>query len=199
MKRTLLVFACVSLSMATGATARQNGTGFWLGGGLGIGSAKLTCKVCNGPLASRRTVTALQARMGGTLSSALSFGIEANGWREADEEEDVRQTLIGVGGVAYWYPHAVHRYYIKFGFGPVFYRAEEATVGVDDDAATPVTSTALGGHFGVGYDLPLAANLLLTPFFNFTGTMYGNLQEGDTRLLGANPTLVQVGVGLTWR
>ena len=81
MKRTLLFFACVSLSMATEATARQNGTGFWLGGGLGIGSAKLTCKVCETPLASRRTVTALQARMGGTLSSVLSFGIEANGWR----------------------------------------------------------------------------------------------------------------------
>jgi hypothetical protein len=200
MKRTTFVLAVATLFTASDLTARQNGTGFWAGGGLGIGSARLTCRICDGPLASRRTVTTLQGRMGGTINQSITFGVEANGWREADEEEDVRQTFLGIGGAVYWYPSPhTARYYVKIGFGPVFYRADEATVEAGDDAATPVTSTAIGGHFGVGYEIPLAANLLFTPFFNFTGTMYGNLQQGDTELIGANPTLAQVGVGMTWR
>lgn len=200
MNRSSAMVACLSLVVVPGISAQQNGTGFWAGGGIGIGSARLTCRICDGPLAARRTVTTFQGKMGGTLSENVTFGLEANAWREADDEEDVRQTFLGLGGSVYWYPNpAAARYFVKIGFGPVFYRADEANVDAGDEAATPVTSTALGGHFGIGYEVPIAANILFTPFFNFTGTMYGNLQQGDTNLIGANPTLAQVGIGVTWR
>jgi len=179
------------------AQGRSSG-GFWVGGGVGIGSAALSCNICNGPLAQRQTVMSAQLRAGGTANRHLLFGFEANGWRKTDIDEEVTQTFIGLGGVLYWYPSPGRKnYYIKAGLGPVIYRATDANVPQGEEPDASVESTAFGGHFGIGYDLRVADNILFVPFFNFTGTLYSNLSSDGQQLTRANPTLIQVGLGLT--
>jgi hypothetical protein len=192
------LFAVGLVVVSSSVLAQNRGSGgVWLGGGVGIGSAALSCNICNGPLAQRQTVTSAQLRVGGTASRQILFGLEANGWRKTNVEEEVTQTFVGIGGVLYWYPSPRKNYYIKAGLGPVIYRATDANVGPDEEAEAAVESTAFGGHFGFGYDLRVADNILFVPFFNFTGTLYSNLSSDGQQLTRANPTLIQVGLGLT--
>ncbi len=116
-----------------------------------------------------------------------------------DAEIGVRDMLVGVGLSLYWYPNpAGTRYFVKAGLGPMFFRAEDSDV---EEGARPdeaLTSTALGGHFGIGYEI-LAGGFSLAPFMNFAGSIYGDLTRDNTTLTDVDLTLLQIGVGVIRR
>jgi hypothetical protein len=172
-------------------------TGFWMGGGFGAGAGRIGCDICR---EDRDIGPAAQLRLGGRLNEHLLFGVEGNGWMSNDPEQGVRDLMLAVGGVLYWYPNPRGaRYYLKAGLGPVFYRAEDSDVAVDETAEEAVTARGFGAHLGVGYELQVG-RVAIVPFFNFTDTVFStDLVQGDTRLAPVNINLMQIGVGINWR
>jgi len=196
-RQTLLCAVALGLAVPLAAQQLEPGPrGLWIGGGLGAGIGRIGCDICR---ADREVGPAGQLRIGGRFSDALLFGVEANGWLSNDAELGVRDLMLAVGGVVYWYPNPRGaRYYLKAGLGPVFYRAEDSDVPVDETPEESVTARGLGAHLGVGYELHLG-QFAVVPYFNFTDTVFStDLVQGDTRLAPVNLNLLQLGVALNW-
>ncbi len=64
-----------------------------------------------------------------------------------------------------------------------------------------ITSTAIGPQFGVGYEWPASAHVLVSPFINVALGIVG----GSVKFNGGNienspgVSLAQLGIGVTWR
>jgi hypothetical protein len=174
--------------------------GVWFGAGIGGGTGRVGCEICASELQFGPSVT---ARFGGTLSSSLLLGVEGNGWVHYEGDEDAesaerRRLLAGLSVVMYWYPNAASGFFFKGGFGPVAFRLDDVRpLDEDGERTTPFTSTSLGGNVGIGYDLRVGNSLSITPFFNYVGSLYGNLTRDDTNVSSANLTLLQFGLGIT--
>ncbi|HXI20928.1 MAG TPA: autotransporter outer membrane beta-barrel domain-containing protein, partial [Gemmatimonadales bacterium] len=66
------------------------------------------------------------------------------------------------------------------------------------DNQDEVSSHALAGQVGVGYEVPMGRSLSIVPFANFLGSTGGNIRFNNTVTdLSANTSLLQFGVGLT--
>ncbi len=201
MRTTILAFTtmtvvCAFPVMGQGVAARDGATGLWIGGGIGAAMGKVRCDLCRN---NWEIAPAVQLRFGGTISRHLLLGVEGNGWRKNDPNFGVRDIMVGVGAVLYWYPNPTSvNYFFKGGFGPIFYRAEDAEVGEGDTPEPSITSTALGGHFGVGYEFT-AGSIVASPFFNITASLSGSLHQNNTTLINATLTLVQLGFAVSWR
>ncbi len=178
------------------AGGRGPGRGVWIGAGIGGGLEKVGCDVC---LGDWDIAPSAHVRIGGTINRHLGLGLEGNGTLENDAAAGVRDVMVGVGAVLYWYPSPDGpRYYIKGGFGPMFFRAEDSDVPAGEVADPAITSTAFGGHFGIGYEIG-GGRVVLVPFLNMSASVFGNLHQGDTRLTNAALTLIQFGLGVRWR
>lgn len=196
----LLSFALATPAALTSQPAPSGpiraGNGFWAGIGIAAGVARVGCDICRG---QRNVSTSLQLRAGGSVGRTLLIGVEGNGFVKNNADPGVRHIMAGLAGVVYWYPNPSGvRYYVKAGLGPVWFRAEDSDVPAGSEPDLPITSRALGGHFGIGYELPMG-RVSLTPFFNFTGSVYGSLSRDGTRLSDAGLSLIQMGFGITWR
>lgn len=201
----LAVVAAIAATLTSGSLAAQEehraGDGFWWGFGAGGGVAKVSCSLCS---AGHNLAPAAQLRLGGVLGRTFLFGVEANGFYRTGRDEDgnatLREVMGGAAAVLYWYPNpAGGRYFFKGGFGPFLYRISEADVPADEEAAPPISSKAFSGLFGVGYEVPITSSILFVPYVNFTGTAYANLVRDESTVADANFTLIQVGLGFTWR
>ena len=167
---------------------RNQRQGFWIGFGLGDGSAGVDCSSC---ATDRTSGLSGNLRLGGTLSQSVLLGFESNGWIHS--EQGIDETLGFGSAVVVWYPSRTGAFYLKFGLGVMSYTA---TDGVDD-----FTATAPAGSFGLGYDFRVGRNMSITPFLNSLATSAASLKLNGT----AFPTsedikvnLLQFGVGLTW-
>ena len=201
----IAVLSTFATLFASGPLVAQDeyraGDGFWWGVGAGVGVGKVACSLCN---AGHNIAPAAQLRLGGVLGRTFLFGVEANGFYRTGRDENgnalLREVMGGAAAVLYWYPNpAGGRYFFKGGFGPFFYRISEANVPADQEAAAPISSTAFSGHFGVGYELPVTSSIMFVPYVNFTGTAYANLTREESTVADANLTLIQIGLGFTWR
>lgn len=181
------------LSMPVTAQSRNPLGGFWIGGGIGGGFGRAECaSVCTG---NRDAGVSGLLGLGGTVSRNVRLGVEGTGWRRQQGEGDEELTfeIGGVNGVAYWYPNPEGvPWFLKVGFGAVGYRLSDS----DDESDDNITSRSFGGQFGVGYDLKLSI-LTLTPYFNFLGSFFADLEQGGDPLSRATLTLIQFGVGLS--
>jgi hypothetical protein len=195
---TAVVLAAVPSTSAQSdpepATSAQT-AGVWFGAAAGIGTTRAACPICSSGL---DLAPAAQLRVGGTWSESIRFGLEASGWTNNDAEQGVRDIFVTVGAVLYWYPLPRRPYYFKAGLGPAFYRVQDSDVDPMGEPDPPIRSTAVAGHFGIGYDVGLAG-LLFSPFFTFTGTLYGSLSQDDTRITDASVTFMQLGIGVAVR
>ena len=186
--------ALVPPATAQDTPGQDPGLGLWLGAGFGAGLGKVGCDVCRGEW---EFAPSAQVSFGGTVSSILRIGVEGNGWLRNDSVFGVRDIMVGIGAVVYWYPRP-GRYYVKAGFGPLFYRTEDAEVAEGDEPDPPITSTAFSGHLGVGYELR-RGRFAFVPFFNVTASMYGDLTQGDSRLTDVGLSLMQLGLAVRWQ
>lgn len=159
--------------------------GFWFGGGVGMGSARLSCSICQG---GRDGGLSGYLRLGATVSPQVLIGGETTVWYHSEAAVDY---LLGsVQAVLYLYPVKRSGFYLKTGFGLAQYSAK--------DAQDEVSTQALAGQIGVGYELAINSGLSIVPYANFLGSTGADLKFNSTvSSLSANTSLIQLGVGIT--
>lgn len=159
--------------------------GVWLGAGLGMGSARLSCTICR---AGRDGGASGYLRVGATLTPRFLLGGETAIWYHS--ENDMSFLLGSILAVVYLYPMNNSGFYIKTGLGVAQYSAK--------DQNDEISTQALAGQIGVGYEVMVARNLSIVPFANFQGTAGADVRFNNTvSNLSANTSLIQVGLGIT--
>src|SRR6266480_2212950 len=106
MRTAACILAAAGLLGVTASVARaqypQRREGFWIGFGLGYGSANVTCDTCgSGPRTGG--VTAF-LKLGGTPSRNLLIGGAINGW--SHPSSGATETMGNVTASLYYYPVA---------------------------------------------------------------------------------------------
>lgn len=179
--------ACLVLVSAASLEAQRAAIrkGFWLGAGVGAGSARLSCQICE---SSRDGGPTGYLRLGATINRAILVGVEGSAWYES--ENDIDRMLGSVMAIVLLYPKPANGFFIKTGLGISQYSAKDQ----DDE----VSSQALSGMVGVGYEVPMGRTLSIVPFANFLGSTGGDVRFNNTVSdLSANTSLLQFGVGVT--
>ena len=180
---TSLLFLFAAPQLAGQRVAERHGV--WFGGGVGMGSARLSCSICRG---GRDGGLSGYLRLGATVSPQVLIGGETTIWYHSEAAVDY---LLGsVQAVLYIYPAKKSGFYLKTGFGMAQYSAK--------DSQDKVSTQALAGQIGVGYEVAINSGLSIVPYANFLGSSGADLKFNSTvSSLSANTSLIQVGVGIT--
>jgi hypothetical protein len=183
------LLACLSSSTQAQSSRRANARqGFWVGFGLGSGSAGTNCPSCN---TVRSSGLSGYARLGGTLSRSILLGVETNGWAHSEAGVD---ESIGFGSVVVlWYPSPTGALYLQVGLGGMSYRA--------DDGVDQLTATAPSASIGVGYEMRVGRNMSLVPYVNSLASSpvrlhFDGVPVSTSEDISIN--LFQFGLGITW-
>ena len=176
--------------------------GLWFSAGLGAGSTRIHCQICEGELGSRGT--AGYARMGTTVNGRLLVGAELNGWQRGSEAGN--QRVLALTGNGYWYPNPRHGYYFKGGLGLARYK-QWATDKNNDKLSTGIATGGLTAQVGTGYEVRVNPRMSFVPYLNLVGTAQGTLAterndgthfERNKLPNRANVLMLQLGLGVTW-
>ncbi len=194
MRRHPLLSSALALLLLLPATlAAQKGgvrRGFWLGGGIGEGSAKIACNIC---VDERKSGITAYARMGFTATSTLRVGIEGSAWQH--KEDDVQRRMLALAGTVYLYPSPRSGFYVKAGLGLAKYR-------IRDDNQNPtqtLTVQAFSGQLGLGYEFRVLKDVAIGPWANLVASTGGSVRIDNTvTTVSSHLSLVQVGIGVTW-
>jgi hypothetical protein len=129
--------------------------------------------------------------LGGTLGGGrFLLGGETNGWLHS--ELGVNENMAFASFVFVWYPARTGAFFLKFGVGGMYYRAED---GFDE-----LTATAPAGSFGLGFDIRVGRNVSLTPYLNSLATSSVEAKfNGQTIPTGGDlkTNLVQLGMAIS--
>ena len=178
------------LSVAAPAARAQyppRRNGFWIGFGLGYGSANVTCDSCGS--GSRTGGVTAFLKLGGTPSRNLLIGGAINGW--SHESGGATETMANVTASLYYYPAARSGLFLTGGLGFSDYRV---------DTSPSVEGTGWGFTAGIGYDIRVGRNVSLTPVANFVYGGVGDLSVsgGGTFATGWKQNVVDFGLGVTF-
>ncbi|HWA56704.1 MAG TPA: outer membrane beta-barrel protein [Gemmatimonadales bacterium] len=189
MRSPLLAGLATALLLLPPATASAQRAaehhGVWVGAGVGLGSAKLSCNVCR---PDRTGGTAAYLRAGATITQSVLVGLEATGWYRS--KDDIDQLLGSLQAVVLLYPRKASGFYLKTGLGISQFSAK--------DNQDEVSSQALSMQFGLGYEVAMGRNMSIVPYANFLGSTGADVRFNNTVAgLSANTSLLQFGVGLT--
>ena len=149
----------------------QTRKGFWFNGGLGYGS--LGCDGCGGRTGSVSGNLAL----GGTVSPQILLGVGLSGWTKS--ELGATLTVGTVDARIRFYPSPAGGFFLTGGIGVGTVSAGFGGVGGSE--------TGLGVLLGLGYDVRVAPNVSITPFWNGFAVRTAN----------TSPNVGQLGVGVT--
>src|SRR5256885_6405085 len=163
MRTAACILGAATLLGVTASAARaqypQRREGFWIGFGLGYGSANVTCDTCgSGPRTGG--VTAF-LKLGGTPSRNLLIGGAINAW--SHQSGGATETMGNVTASLYYYPVASGGLFLTGGVGFSDYNV---------DTSPSYDGTGWGFTAGVGYDIRVGRNVSLTPVANF---VYGGV------------------------
>ena len=184
---TAALAAGLLLVSASGVAAQKAAVhkGFWVGAGIGVGSARLSCQICQG---NRGSGTSGYLRTGFTISPQMLVGLEGTVWYKTASEVD--HMLTSLQGVFYFYPQANSGLYIKTGLGLAQYSAK--------NSEDKISSQALAGSIGLGYEIRVSRSMSFVPYANFLGSAGADVRLNDNIAgLAANTSLIQFGIGLT--
>jgi opacity protein-like surface antigen len=185
---TLATLACLG---AAGLSAQrtQMREGFWIGFGLGGGSAGQSCNLVCDSL-SRQTGFSGYLKIGGTLSPKILLGGESSGWTKSESGTTVR--LGNLSAAVYFYPAPATGFFLKGGPGFSVYSA--------DDGTDKESGTGFGFTLGAGYDIRVSRNISITPVANFLWGSIGDVKSGDlsTQGLGLKQTVFDFQLGITF-
>lgn len=167
--------------------------GLWIGGGVGLGWARVNCRICG---ANRGHSLSAAGQVGGRISHNVLIGGEIEGWfrgSNSDQNRPADELLLAYGAVVYWYPSPRYPYFLKGGIGLLTYRI--------DDGTDRLTSSALGPKLGIGYELHVAGHLSAVPYLNLMiGSTGAEVKFNGTQLLNqASIGLLQFGIGIAHR
>ena len=192
MRTAACILAAAGLLGVTAPTARaqypQRREGFWIGFGLGYGSANVTCDGC-GSGSRTEGVTAF-LKLGGTPSRNLLIGGAINGW--SHPSGGATETMGNVTGSLYYYPVASSGLFLTGGVGFSDYNV---------DTSPSYDGTGWGFTAGVGYDIRVGRNVSLTPVANFVYGGVGDLNVsggGAPFATGWKQNVVDFGLGVTF-
>ena len=153
---------------AVAQTEPHQHQGFWWGIGLGWGLNVTTGldagRTLNGP--------ALTLRAGGTLSSKLLLGGDLVFWSTEDFDANLFRANTTLS--LFYYPIPQNGFYVKGGIGLGRVGADLPVAGGTQTEA----QAALGATLGGGFDVPVGANLYLTPSVSWLFQWFEEL--GDT-------------------
>ena len=194
--RIALLAAALQLGLTTSGEAQhpQVRKGFWIGFGLGYGSADVSCDGCAN--SSRATGLSTYLKLGGTLNSKVLLGGEINGMTTTSSigvpsvgNVDV---LVGaMSGTVTYYPAVKSGFFVKGGAGFSLFN--------QTDAVNTLDGMGWGLLAGIGYDLRVGTNVSLTPVANFYFGGPGNLTSGNTTVVsGTSQNVIDIGLGVTF-
>jgi len=202
----LLVLATSSLSAQRLVENRNAREGFWIGLGVGAGSAGLDFACCR---STRSTGPSGYVRLGGTVSQNVLIGGETGGWTYS--ENGATYMIGAASAVVLWYPDRTGAFYLKVGLGALHYGASDhwrpsVPVAVVDVffpfyGEAEVHALAAYGSFGLGYEFRVGRNTSINAFLNGLASTAAKLEVSDVSQPSSQNikvNLVQVGVGLTW-
>ena len=159
--------------------------GPFIGLGLGYGSAKLSCNLCD---VSREGDISGFAKAGFALTQQFLLGVEADVWHD---NQTISKLLTSFGVSLWMYPSRTSGFYLKAGAGMSRYSASQN----NDQFKT----TALSGQVRIGYEAAVAKSVSIGPYANFIGTSSSDFSFNDTVIDGsANSSLIQIGVSMTF-
>jgi len=192
MRTAACILAVASLLSVTASAARaqypQRREGFWIGFGLGYGSANVTCDTCSS--GSRTGGVTAFLKLGGTPSRNLLIGGAINGWSHSSG--GATETMGNVTASLYYYPAARSGLFLTGGLGFSDYRV---------DTSPSYDGTGWGFTAGVGYDVRVGRNVSLTPVVDY---VYGGVGDvsvsggGAPFATGWKQNVVDFGLGVTF-
>lgn len=150
----------------------QTRDGFWFTLGMGVGS--LGCSDCG----DRTNGLSGGLGLGGTVSPHVLLGAFTSGWYKSEDGVTVTAGVV-VAGIRY-YPSVSNGFFMLAGLGV-------GQLGASADGLGTATTTGSGAILGLGWDIRIAPNASLTPFWNGIGI---NVSDGDANY-------GQIGVGFT--
>ncbi|HEY3133064.1 MAG TPA: outer membrane beta-barrel protein [Gemmatimonadaceae bacterium] len=156
------------IAQAQHAQARQ---GFWISGGLGYGS--LGCDNCG----SREGGISGGLSLGGTISPRWLIGVGTSGWTKTDQ--GARLTVDEVDARVRFYPSSTGNFFLTGGIGIGEVRASAGSISA--------TESGGGAILGIGYDIRVARNTSITPYWNAYAMRNSN----------TNANVGQVGLAVT--
>jgi hypothetical protein len=191
---TLLASTSVLQAQATGRSNTRQG--FWIGAGVGDGSARIDCNDFCG--SGRVSGVSGYIRLGGTLSPHFLVGAETNGW--VNSAGFGTDAIWVASAVVLWYPSRTGASYLKVGLGGMRYGTSNG--GVAD--ITTVSAEAPSATLGAGYEVRVGPRVSLVPWINVLASSRVRLDyhlgfimpppsPPDVRI-----NVVQAGLGLTW-
>jgi opacity protein-like surface antigen len=184
LSRSALALAVLAFTGSLGAQQAPAHHGPFIGVGLGYGSAKLSCSLCD---VSRQGEISGFAKLGFALTQQFLIGVEADVWRD---KTTISKQLTSFGLSLWMYPSRTSGFYLKAGGGWSKYSASDN----DDEFNT----TAFSGQVGVGYEVAVAKSVSVGPYVNFIGTSSSDFRFNDTVIDGsANTSLIQIGMSVT--
>ncbi len=185
----LAAFSCAA--SAAQAQYPQRRDGFWIGFGLGYGSANIKCDQCVDS-SGVGGITGF-VKLGGTPSRNVLIGGAINVWAHSDGTSNT-ETISNVTASVYLYPQAKSGFFLTGGLGFSNYYVN----------STPsVDGTGWGFTGGAGYDIRVGRDVSLTPVVNF---VFGALGDFDVPVSGGGfatargwkQHVVDVGLGVTF-
>jgi hypothetical protein len=168
--------------LVPGMTLAQDGhqhKGFWIGFGIGGGSASTEDSDAVGGGAA-------YLRLGGTLSQKWLLGGEIMGWGRS--EDGVSYSRSNTTFTVMFYPSQKGGFYVKGGIGGSYVDAGAEIFGFD----VSLQEAGFGTTFGVGWDIKLGNNIYLTPNVDW---MYQGIEILDET---QNTNLLLITLGLIW-
>jgi Outer membrane protein beta-barrel domain len=154
-KKLVQCFAVASSLAISAATAHaqnaQTRDGFWFSGGLGYGS--LGCDNCG----SRESGLSGGLSLGGTITPRLLLGVGTEGWTKSQQAATL--TVGTLDARVRFYPVTTGGFFLTGGLGIGSVRSSLSGFG-------STTETGLGIVMGIGYDVRVAKNTSITPYWN---------------------------------
>ena len=175
--KKLVQFFAVVLAVAVSAASAQAQhnspirDGFWISGGLGYGS--LGCDNCGG---SREGGVSGDISLGGTISPRWLLGVGSAAWTKT--QQGATMTVGTLDARVRFYPSATGGFFLTGGIG--FGTARLSGIGT-------YTEDGVGTILGLGYDVRIARNASITPYWN------GFAMRNDN----TNANVGQVGLAVT--
>ena len=188
-KTSRVVTLLAGLSCAASAAQAQypqRREGFWIGFGLGYGSANVSCDNCIS--GSRTGGPTLFLKLGGTPSRDLLIGASFNGWTH--DLNGANETMGNVTASLFYYPVTTSGFFLTGGLGFSAYNI---------NSSPEVNGSGWGFTGGVGYDVRVGRNISLTPVVNYTYGALGDFEvPGIGTARGWKQNVIDVGLGVTF-
>lgn len=165
--------ALVLSAISAHAQNAQTRAGFWFSGGLGVGS--LGCDACT----SRANGFSGDLSIGGTITPRFLLGVGTSGWTKT--EQTTTLTVATLDARVRFYPSTNGGFFLTGGAG-----VADATANVG--AYSGGSEVGLGLLLGLGYDIRIARNTSITPYWN-AFTMRNSRTDANVGQVGIAITL----------